>query len=471
MKRSFAMIIGLLQATLATAVCLDTKDDLHACRYSAGDIWCVEHNRPPFAYADECVKRYGKPGDSTVGWGASASGIPTRPVPLAKDVPKDRATDILKPASQLALTNTDQRFLQAAQDGDLKEVRSLLAAGANVNARDENYMSAMTLASWRGHTEVVRTLLAADADIDQFAPVVAIKFDHMELYEILKQALEAKRLSIGANNPRDVNQQLRSAAQNGDLSTVESLLASGADVNAKERNGGEWTALMLSAQKDHAHVVQSLLAAGANINERNGVGSTALSIASTFGRLNMVRLLISAGADVNTKGIFGETALMSAAREGHIDVVSELVAAGADVNAKRIDDGSTALSEAIDGGLTKIVPILMQAEKQNSKTTKGGFSARVPEVSEAVRESRIDESGWYMISPDGKSCVSSSPSSIKNFLNLSGVTRHTEQVARDQDGQIIVVNMKGVYPDGEPFSFYNLRSRAFCEQVLRTMNE
>lgn len=74
-----AMIAGLLQVTMAAAVCLDTKDDLHACRYVAGDAWCVENHRGPYAYADACVKRYGKPGDSPVGGGAVVSGQPTPP--------------------------------------------------------------------------------------------------------------------------------------------------------------------------------------------------------------------------------------------------------------------------------------------------------------------------------------------------------------------------------------------------------
>ena len=42
---------------------------------------------------------------------------------------------------------------------------------------------------------------------------------------------------------------------------MKALLAAGADVNAKEKEG--WTALMLAAEKGHTEIVQLLKQAGA----------------------------------------------------------------------------------------------------------------------------------------------------------------------------------------------------------------
>ncbi len=55
------------------------------------------------------------------------------------------------------------------------------------------------------------------------------------------------------------------AAKEGDTETVKTLLAAGADVHAKDRDG--WTALMQAAFKGHTDIVQTLLAAGTPVGE------------------------------------------------------------------------------------------------------------------------------------------------------------------------------------------------------------
>src|SRR5262249_3800049 len=54
----------------------------------------------------------------------------------------------------------------ASQDGDLSEVKALLAAGADVNAEMTNGATALTTASERGHADVVKALLAAGANVN-----------------------------------------------------------------------------------------------------------------------------------------------------------------------------------------------------------------------------------------------------------------------------------------------------------------
>jgi ankyrin repeat protein len=59
-------------------------------------------------------------------------------------------------------------------------------------------------------------------------------------------------------------EDLFNAAISGDATTVQALLARGADVNARANNGA--TALMLASQNGHNEVVQDLLAKGADVN-------------------------------------------------------------------------------------------------------------------------------------------------------------------------------------------------------------
>ncbi len=56
---------------------------------------------------------------------------------------------------------------------------------------------------------------------------------------------------------QDINQELAEAAKRGDTAAVETLLAAGADVNAKTEDG--WTALMTAADMGHITRVQALL--------------------------------------------------------------------------------------------------------------------------------------------------------------------------------------------------------------------
>ncbi len=66
----------------------------------------------------------------------------------------------------------------AANAGRLEEVKRLLSAGADINARAENGMTPLILASWRGHTKVVELLLREGADVDATTNIgtTALKF-------------------------------------------------------------------------------------------------------------------------------------------------------------------------------------------------------------------------------------------------------------------------------------------------------
>ncbi len=136
---------------------------------------------------------------------------------------------------------------------------------------------------------------------------------------------------------------LMSAAGRGDLVAVNTLIAHGADVNAKDGNGQ--TALYWATTGGHTDVMQTLLAHGADVNAKNISGQTALEVAAQLGHNDVVKTLLARGADVNAQDEFGYTALEVAAQFGHNDVVKTLLAHGADVHAKD-KSGYTALKQA-----------------------------------------------------------------------------------------------------------------------------
>jgi ankyrin repeat protein len=120
------------------------------------------------------------------------------------------------------------------------------------------------------------------------------------------------------------------ASKEGDIASVQKLVARGVDVNAKADIISDW-------------------------------GKTALMEASLIGHVDIVAALLKAGADVNAKDDYGDTALMFAAGKGHYDIVKLLLDAGADVNLKNTGNRSSALTIASKNGHPKIVELLKKA--------------------------------------------------------------------------------------------------------------
>ena len=71
----------------------------------------------------------------------------------------------LIPAAFTKVDTPDKRcsIIQAARDGDLPAVQTLLAEGADINAEDSNGGTALMRASYKGHTEIVKLLLEKGA--------------------------------------------------------------------------------------------------------------------------------------------------------------------------------------------------------------------------------------------------------------------------------------------------------------------
>lgn len=139
--------------------------------------------------------------------------------------------------------------------------------------------------------------------------------------------------------------QLITASRAGDAALVQSLLAQGADANARMPDEG--TPLMCASVYGHSGIVLQLLQSGADVDLKDKKGRTALMFAASHGHHEIVRALAEAGArlDEQAWGVCGVTALMSAAREGWPECARILLKAGADPSVKD-SQGATALDYA-----------------------------------------------------------------------------------------------------------------------------
>jgi ankyrin repeat protein len=164
---------------------------------------------------------------------------------------------------------------------------------------------------------------------------------------------------------------LISAAYSGHAEAVNLLLERGAVVDMKMKDG--MTPLMKAAAMGadclsncrYDQVVKSLLAKGADPNAKNNKEETPLMLAScaTYDNIDIVRMLLDRGAKVNAKKPNAETILMCAAERGHRDVVKLLLERGSDPNARR-QDGMTAIKLSVKRWgwqADEIVKILKQA--------------------------------------------------------------------------------------------------------------
>jgi ankyrin repeat protein len=297
--------------------------------------------------------------------------------------------------SKTSLDTKDEKggLFDAAREGDLARVKSLIAAKADVNAKNKKgrTRTALMWASTNGHVEVVKALLAAKADVNvkdnsifgQTALVWASMEGHVEVVKLL---LDAKA-DVNAKNLLGWT-ALMYASRDGNVELTRTLLAAKADVNTMDKYG-IW-ALLRALAGGHTEVVKllretgskgfgeedlykaasegnlarvkSLIAAKVNVNAKNKDGLTALMWASNeaYGHVEVVRALLAAKADVNAKNNDGETALMWASANGNIEVVRALLAAKADVNAKN-NDGETALTWASANGKMEVVKLLKRA--------------------------------------------------------------------------------------------------------------
>lgn len=147
----------------------------------------------------------------------------------------------------------------AAFEGNLPELASLLGQGVPVDSRDSHGSTPLINSLLDCNLEVFETLLAAGADVNLTHP-------------------RAPCLS-----------PLHIAACECSLDIVEKLLASGAAVNCRASNGS--TPLMWAARGNQLAIMKRLVAAGANIVLKNDDGATALDIAKKKNAYNSIDYL------------------------------------------------------------------------------------------------------------------------------------------------------------------------------------
>jgi len=215
--------------------------------------------------------------------------------------------------------------------GAVSQVASLIAQGADVNARDSRGWTLLHRAIDRGHALMVEELLAQGADPDTDA---------------------------------DCGTPLHLAVARGHTAVVRKLIAGGADVNL--RSGSKWfrpgstplhVALVRMPPASRKETVEMLLPAGADPNLETEYGNTALHLAISDGATKLAERFITLGVPVNVRNGRGETRLHFAAWGNHVEAATLLLDRGADVDSTD-ELGDTALHVACMNGYAELIELL-----------------------------------------------------------------------------------------------------------------
>jgi ankyrin repeat protein len=226
------------------------------------------------------------------------TAVPAAPG-LFGDAMPTSSDEITIGASQV-VTLADRALNDAAFEGTVEDVLAALAAGADINATDENNETALHVAlRFRNEHQVARTLIEKGADLsllDADQRTVLNRIAHLGNRDLLRLVLK-RDLSVNATSGKRRYFQ---------------------------------TALFAASAKGHADIVADLIRSGADCNHRDLVKQIALHCAD---RAEIVDLLVDAGADMTAidewdSNIAGKTPLVCAAEGGRAEVARRLIARG-----------------------------------------------------------------------------------------------------------------------------------------------
>ena len=245
----------------------------------------------------------------------------------ASPTPSPTATPTAEPTPAQDLVNTELR--DAAWQNDVARASELIAAGADVNAKDETQQSAYLIATSEGYLDLLRLTLAHGGDVDD------------------KDSWNGTGL-------------IR-AAERGHGYIVGELLQAGVDRDHVNRIGYQaiHEAVIFGEDTEPYHLtVRALIASGAEFDRASdGEGQTPRQMAETRG-LDGTRAILAAARE-RTAPADPAAALLAAARDGDADAAMLAIRAGADLESRDAELQRTPLFHAVMGDHVSVAQLLV----------------------------------------------------------------------------------------------------------------
>ena len=258
----------------------------------------------------------------------------------------------------------NQKLIEAVDNKNITEIKSLLNQGANVNAQEKYGWTPLHWAALNGYYDVAKLLIENGADVNiknngGWTPLHEAAFK--ECYDIVKLLID---------NGADVNTQnedgtspLHISAMKGYRDIIKYLIENGADVNVQDKDG--WAPLHYAAFWDSVDIIKLLIENGVDPFIKNKDGKIPLD----YCKNQEVRQLledymkkyhsIQEKIKRNESSIFDNDLLDSAYYNNLIEVKKCVYSGKFDINVQD-DKGYTPLMYAISDHNLQMVEFLVE---------------------------------------------------------------------------------------------------------------
>jgi ankyrin repeat protein len=229
--------------------------------------------------------------------------------------------------NRLELHNAKSVILGAIRARDCDTVRRLLQSNPTLSViADNRGQTLLHTAAIIGHPDIIRIFLRTNARVNaqDYAGNTPL---HLSTSLATTVSL-IQKANIEMKNLKGLT-ALHSAAKNGHLESVRSLLTANANIDAKDNE--QSTPLHYASRQGHVEIATILLARGAKINSRNKSGMTPLlfTVSKWANESAMVSFLLNHNVDVQVKDKKGNSALYYAVMRKHLGIFRMLLNAGA----------------------------------------------------------------------------------------------------------------------------------------------
>jgi len=269
----------------------------------------------------------------------------------------------------------DQPLRDAAWANDVPRAAELIAAGADVNAKDDTQQSAYLIATSEGYLDLLELTLAhgADlADLDSYRGTGLIRAGERGHADIVGRLLRAGIEVNHVNRPGWT--ALDEAIVYGDgspsyVDTVRALVAGGADLG---RVASDDRTPLENAQRQGQNAVVVTLTAATQPPPADP--TAALLAAATGGDADAAAAALRAGAPIESRDADGRTPLLLAASNDRVDVARLLVLLGADPDAQDDRRDSAWLVTGVTGSVAMLETLLPAGPDLTLTNRFGGVS-------------------------------------------------------------------------------------------------
>eukprot|EP00968_Pinguiococcus_pyrenoidosus_P001784 scaffold83_cov246-Pinguiococcus_pyrenoidosus.AAC.13 len=289
-------------------------------------------------------------------------------------------------------------FAAAAGGASLRAILSSYEARQlDVDKQDDAGLTALMIASEKGHKDAVRMLLSNGADpniedqIGRPALFFAASFGRSECISMLLRS----GATSDPTSPQGITPLFLAASRCFTESVKVLLLSSGshrAAANPHHAIKDGTTPLIAASERGCLEIVKRLLQDGSDARKTRNDGVSALHLAAQNGHLQVAKLLIPE-TDVNLADHNGITPLMLASEQGQHAIVVALVQVGKANVSLKTHRGVTALQLAEDNRHERVANLLRSllgidstsAEEKGKAKQAGAKPADVPTEGEGVR--------------------------------------------------------------------------------------